>query len=743
MNAFFRPFTSRVLREGDTCQRVAKADRAAVLVETATYYGVLRAALLKARHHVVICGWDVDGRMRLVGPEGKADDGAPETLREFLTHLVERRPGLTVDVLLWNFTSLYAFDREAFPSVNLGWLTPSRIRVALDSDIPAEASHHQKIVVIDDRIAFCGGIDLAVKRWDTAEHTCQDNRRVDPNGACYGPFHDVQMLVDGEAARALGDVVEDRWRRCCTSDGEPVRTPPSDDPAGDPWPVGVEPQFRDATVGVSRTLPPHEGRHEVREVERLFYRSIRSARRFIYIENQYLTALPIADALADRLEAEPELEAVIVVPKANDGLVERHTMGVGRTYFLRRLEERGVGERVAVLIPVVPSDGGVTPIRVHSKVMIVDNHLLRVGSANLNNRSMGLDSECDLAIEATCVEHRRSIESVRNGLLAEHQNCSEADVAAALARPGSRVAAVLSLARGVRRLETLDVEQDALLVDPMELAPLLSIADPKRPLTIDGLMPEEAATEQTEDKAMAARQRLWVLMKRYGAGALLLVAAFALAVAWRYTPLAALADIETIDTWLAAMGAAPWGPLVVLGTFIGLGLLIFPVTVLIAATAVVFGPWLGFVYALAGSLASAAIAYGGGVLIGHRLLRSAGGAIAKRISKALGRHGILTVITLRLIPIAPFTLINLLAGASHVSFRDFMLGTMIGMVPGIAVTAAVGSSLADIWRSPGGGTIAWFVGVCVLATLWTLAVHRFISRRARVAPERKRGLHRA
>lgn len=744
MNAISGGVRLSLLHEGDTCQKAVQADRAAVLIETSTYYGALREALLKARHHVIICGWDVDGRMRLVGPECRTDDGAPETLRDFLVHLVDQRPDLTIDVLLWDFTTLYAFDREAFPSVNLGWMTPSRLRLALDSDVPAEASHHQKIVVIDDRVAFCGGIDLAVRRWDTAEHACEDPRRVDPGGVAYEPFHDVQMVVDGEAARALGDVAADRWLACSTSIGEPLRTPAA--PAGpdeDPWPTSIDPQFRQAVVGISRTLPPGERRAGVREVQRLFYRSIACAKRFIYIENQYLTVLGIADALVERLKAEPELEVLIVVPKANDGLVERHTMGVGRTFFLRRIQEMGVGDRVAVLTPVVPGKEASIHVRIHSKVMIVDDTMVRVGSANINNRSMGVDTECDLTVEATRPEHRQAIAGLRNRLIAEHQDCSEAQAAEALEQPGSKIAAVRALARGERCLQTVEIEQESLLLSPEELDSLLFFADPKRPLTIDGLMAEEAAAEQAGDAAAANWGRLWVLARRYGWGVLLIGAAFGLAVAWKYTPLAALTDAATAEAWLTATAESPWGAVAVLAAFIGLGLLVFPVTVLIAATAVVFGPWLGFAYALVGSLASAALGYGGGTLIGHRLLRTAGGSMARRVSRALGRHGILTVITLRLIPIAPFTLINLLAGASHVSFRDFMLGTVVGMTPGIAVMAAVGSSLFDLWRSPDSETIAWFFGICAIAALWTLAIHRFLSRRARVVPGRRRGFHRA
>src|SRR5690606_32834780 len=105
-------------------------------IDAAAYFAALREALLRARHRIVICGWDIDGRVRLVGPDGAAHDGAPEGLREFLCHLVQRRPELRIDVVLWDFTTLYAFDREAFPVINLGWLTPEAINLTLDGSLP-------------------------------------------------------------------------------------------------------------------------------------------------------------------------------------------------------------------------------------------------------------------------------------------------------------------------------------------------------------------------------------------------------------------------------------------------------------------------------------------------------------------------------------------------------------------------------------------------------------------------------
>src|SRR5204863_3831508 len=164
---------------------------------------------------------------------------------------------------------------------------------------PFGASHHQKIVVIDDALAFAGGLDLTIRRWDTPAHHAHDPRRVDPTGRPYPPAHDIQMMVDGEAAAALGELARTRWH---VATG---RTPPAPLPATargtDLWPEATAPDARDAPVGIARTMPAFRDEPAVQEVVAFATQSIASARRFIYIENQYLTSASVGAALARRL----------------------------------------------------------------------------------------------------------------------------------------------------------------------------------------------------------------------------------------------------------------------------------------------------------------------------------------------------------------------------------------------------------------------------------------------------------
>jgi phospholipase D1/2 len=395
-----------LLRPGRNVWRVERAGRAAVLVDAAAFFAAARAAFLKAERSILIIGWDIDSRTQLVGDSGRPNDGFPAGFADFLAKLVEARPDLRVDLLLWDYSLLYAGERELLPRLSLDWTTPERIRLCLDDTVPFGSSQHQKIVVVDDTLAFSGGLDLTIRRWDTSDHRLADTRRVDPAGRPYRPFHDVQLMVDGPAAHALAQLARQRW--CHAFGGEPAL-----EAVGDPWPDDVTPDFTDVDIGIARTQPQYNGEPAVCEVETLFLDSIDRAQRSIYIENQFLSSPLIAKRLARRLRRQPKLEVVIVAPRSHDSWFERRTMRNGRIHFWRRMR-RTAPDRVRLLYPSVEQDGGSTDTMIHSKVMVVDDRFLRVGSANLNNRSMGADTECDLAIEARNGRERAAIARIRD-----------------------------------------------------------------------------------------------------------------------------------------------------------------------------------------------------------------------------------------------------------------------------------------------------------------------------------------
>jgi phospholipase D1/2 len=180
-----------ILHPGRNCWRLARAERVAYLVDGAAYFAAFRAAAVRAERSIFIIGWDVDSRTVLV--HEPPEDGLPDKLGEFLDALVQRRRSLHIQVLDWDFAMLYALERELLPIYTLGWRTHRRLRFQLDDRHPIGGSHHQKIVVIDGAVAFVGGIDLTIRRWDTSEHRPDEPRRVVP-----------RRPVDGRRPRRRG-----------------------------------------------------------------------------------------------------------------------------------------------------------------------------------------------------------------------------------------------------------------------------------------------------------------------------------------------------------------------------------------------------------------------------------------------------------------------------------------------------------------------------------------------------------
>lgn len=193
-----------------------------------------------------------------------------------------------------------------------------------------------------------------------------------------------------------------------------------------------------------------------------------------------------------------------------------------------------------------------------------------------------------------------------------------------------------------------------------------------------------------------------------------------LALAWQYTPLSAFADTGFVSGIISRYSQSELAPLLAIAAFVLGGLVVFPVLVLIAATAAALGPWLGFLSATAGVLLSASLLFMIGRVLGHERLQSLLGKRALRVQNRIVGKGVVAVALIRMVPIAPFSFVNVLAGASKLKLSDFLIGTVLGMAPGIITMAALGAQIADFARNASwssalllGLTIAAWVGVCL------------------------------
>jgi phosphatidylserine/phosphatidylglycerophosphate/cardiolipin synthase-like enzyme/uncharacterized membrane protein YdjX (TVP38/TMEM64 family) len=703
---------SGILSESENCWRVVRSERAGFIVDAERYYRAFRESVRCAQHTVFILGWDIHSELRLV--RDGCEDGWPVTLRELLDAAAERNPKLDIYVLSWDFAMIYAMERELLPTYRLQWKSHDRVHFSMDAEHPIGASQHQKLVVVDDRIAFAGGIDLSKWRWDSSRHEPDDERRVDPSGNPYPPFHDVQMLVEGEAASALGELARERWRRAA---GSAPKTAGSRD-GPDPWPPSIEPDVRNTRVGIARTMPAHEDREEVREVEKLYLDGIRAARRFIYIENQYLSSHEVGKALSRRLEEENGPEVVIVTPEQTGGWLEQHTMDVLRARLLGKLRRADQHDRLRVYFVRVSENPPVS-VMVHAKVMVIDDRFVRIGSSNLSNRSMGLDSECDLLVEAAADQDddALAIRDFRRRLLAEHLDVNPSAVGEAEETHASLIAAIESLRGGSRTLVPLDADiPDA--VD--DWVPDSKLLDPEKPIE-----PDDLTTYFLGEIDQATSSSSSGLIRFAVVGALLL----ALGAVWRWTPLGESLDIDTLAAGGRWLRGQPLTPLLVVGCYVLAGFAVVPVTLLFIATVIVFGPWMGTAYCLLGGELSALACFGAGHFLGRDTVRRLAGDRIHGISRKLGERGILTMITLRIVPVAPFSIVNVIAGVSEIRLRDFAIGNLIGMLPGVVAVAFVTDRALTSLLDPSWATIALAVGVAAAAVLVLYAVRRLLRRK--------------
>ncbi|WP_246204924.1 phospholipase D-like domain-containing protein [Altericroceibacterium indicum] len=457
--------------------RYARASRASVIIDAENYFLLMQNAMTKARHRILLIGWDFDTRIHLAHGRRWWQKGYrrdyPKRLGSFILWLARHNKGLEIRILKWSYGFVKFFGRGSMLLDLARWAPNRQIDFKFDTAHPVACSHHQKIVVLDDKVAVCGGIDMTTKRWDTRDHLEEDPRRKRPRGHVYGPWHDLTMMLEGEAAAALGALGRDRWVR---AGGKPLKPVTKTDASA--WPDQLTEHFTDVEVGIARTRAPYRDSPAVKEIEELFLLHIARAKRFIYAESQYFASRKIGEAIARRLEEDNPPEFVIVHACNADGWLEQQAMDHTRARMVAMLKELDKHDRFHLYSPWT----GETPIYCHAKLMIVDDEILRVGSANFNNRSMGLDSECDVFIDCARPANKgcgQQIEKLRHSLLAEHCGLEIEEVGPLLEKHGSMSAMISDL--GLKNSRTLRLYHPDKLNEVEEALADNTALDPETP----------------------------------------------------------------------------------------------------------------------------------------------------------------------------------------------------------------------------------------------------------------------
>jgi len=643
----------KIIQPGKNCWRVERADRFYCIQDAADHFRLVRQAILSARHSVFILGWDVFAAVDLV--PGAAPSDAPTRLDELLAFVARRRPRLRCYILIWDYAALYTLERDPFSRWKLGWRMPRGVRFGFDDRVPVGGSHHQKIVVVDDQLAFCGGIDLTGHRWDTSAHRVDEPLRTS-GGEPYTPYHEVHTMATGPLATALGQLSRDRWRAL----GE-KRLPNLAPSKEDLWPADITPDLSDVDVAIARTVPEVDGQPAIRECEALFVDSIARAKQSIYIESQYFTNDALADALAARLKEPQGPEIIVVSPQECHGWLEQNSMGAFRSGAFRRMIAADTHQRLRLVYPAASLAANV-PTFIHSKVMIVDDELVRIGSANLSRRSMVVDSECDVAVEA-CGDPRvcDGIRHIRNRLVAEHLGLDPDAVAHGVERAGSLRAFIDSRMQADHTLARIALTSDE-HDEPSEA--LRAAADPDRPILSGSLIADLVPPASTADG-------------------------------------------------LRGVGVAT-------------NLLLVPPSLVAIAAGFALGVLPGALVALLVSVLTAAIGYAVGRAIGVARLPRWMSRRAYRSARQLGAQGVTGVMGLRLASVAGAGSIHLLCGAAHIPFHTYVTGTLIGLAPATFVLAGLGALIHRMLLAPSLSNALIVIGAMVTIVAAAVALRTIL-----------------
>ncbi|MFP4210091.1 MAG: phospholipase D-like domain-containing protein [Alkalispirochaeta sp.] len=712
------------LYEGTHYTSRTRAGRLALISSSEEYFRLLDRAITAAKRRILVVGWSFDDRIVLVRDNAESLDIEPSgcSLGELLVQRARQNPELRIQLRIWRAPAVFGADQHITSWFQEQAQTLENLELVRVTSTSAFSARHEKFVIIDDAIAWIGGIDLSHNRWDTEDHIGDDLRRINPDGERYVAYHDTQLMLTGPVVRDLFEIaIRDRL---VDDDWDPVDT--------DLWPSEVPVDLYDAEVALSRTrsYPEHDG-DDVHQIAHLYRDLLNAAERRIYIENQYFSSDEITETVISRLHEPEGPEIIILISRELPDTLGRVTMGANSALRLSQLLENDRYDRLGIFFPVaVDGVTGTGAVKVHSKTMVIDGSLVTLGSANISRRSFSLDAELNVTILGAGAAGGKSgrtdggtdgeaDDETGNGtstrtdertvddrpawddrLLAHHAGMEIEEWETLVSgHSGSRLSALRERVQDWPGLQ--DGRAQVITDAPKVLPPtVIERFDMKEPPPQETVLQRIARSNPL--RIISRTRRVWIISIL----GILAIAALFYAARTDFDIHAFLGMVEQINDEHPVAGvlltvASFWITMIVFVT------IVVPVVFFSA----LHGPLLGIVYSTLGIFTGAALFYGIGLALHNNPWPDRYQAV-RRVKEQLNRikpYGLWAVAISRIVPSGPFLVVNLVTGLLGFSPGQFLAGSAIGLFPGIIAFSVFGEVIRNVFSDPGLMNTIWFV----------------------------------
>ena len=383
------------------------------LIDGAEYFKHLYHDLLGAKQWIYISGWEISSHVNLAPDQSQPWE--PIIFENLIRSLVEHNANLKVQLLIWDSFPFFVNKRQGKSELRKA-LQHERIHLVFHRAAPWASSFHQKMVILDGATAYTGGMDIVNSRWSLFGHKHSLDQEEGLSNHQKISYHDVQLRVCGPIVSHLVQLARMDWKTA--THGELIENLKS---PIEPKPLRAFSDDNWTWIEVSRTRAPYWRNSGTFEIEKKIISLIDSAQKSIYIEHQYLTSKAILQSLKRTLEKAVGPEIIIFSTAEYFGWWENKSLGSLRSEFIKELNASNAYDRFGIFS--IDGVGGRARILIHSKIMIVDGEVVATGSANLTNRSLGLDSESMLT-----VWNRLESKKLLISLLGEHLDATPEEI---------------------------------------------------------------------------------------------------------------------------------------------------------------------------------------------------------------------------------------------------------------------------------------------------------------------------